>query len=656
MISITIAFAQEEKSYNYDKIFEYAEEAIYREDFETALENYTILAESGLNYGNRIFYKAELCSLLTKYQSKSLYEFLKYEEEMIKEDKFYFYWKGRVLMKKYRMEEANLSFKRFLKTRKYLSPEIKAEAKIWMNWVANAKEFMDNPEPYELHLLKKEINSEFAELSPVYFVQNQELLFLSNRGSNPNKFQIYHSKHLGKRKWSEPTALRELGLFDRENANIEVVAEDGRLFQFREEKGGDLFFSESIGGLNGWSYPQEFDSRITSTRLESHFFINEHEDRIIFASNVGSKKKPNLDLLESFKDPNTGNWSKPEPFTYIINTEFNEDSPYLSPDEKTLYFSSNGHGSMGGYDIFVSSFDESSKTWSEPQNMGFPLNSPEDESQFKLNPDQRSGYFSSNRLNTLGDFDIFFFWEAARINIEGLVVDAEQNKPVTDAKIYFRPYSYLDMYFVTEVGANGRYAMEMNIDDRFKVEIIKEGERIFEQDFAMQINEGQTRLEKNFYLGEESKVAPEEPVAAAAIRTDEPDRGVLTEELELEELGTKFRQSNKVSVKHIYFDFGTSHLKDESLNSLEILYRMMNEFQRVEIEIAGHTDSIGSDEANQSMSFQRANAVRGWLIDRGINPLRMIARGYGATRPLASNDDEAEGRELNRRIEIILIE
>ncbi|MEM6807512.1 MAG: hypothetical protein AAF696_39305, partial [Bacteroidota bacterium] len=307
---ISVSFAQD---YNYDRIFKYAEEALYREDFETALTNYQLLAESGLNYGNRIFYKAELCSLLTKYQSKSLYEFLKYEDEMIKEDKFYHYWKGRVLMGKYRMEEANISFKRFLKTRKYLSPEIKAEARTWMKWAANAKRYMDNPESYELHLLKRNINSEYAELSPVYFVKNQELLFLSNRGSDPDKFQIYHSNHTGEREWTEPTPLRELGLFNRNTANIEVVASDGKLFQFREEKGGDLFYSESVGDLKGWSYPKEFDSRITSTKLGSHFFINEHEDRIIFASNMGSKKKPNLDLLESFKDPNSGNWSKPEP-------------------------------------------------------------------------------------------------------------------------------------------------------------------------------------------------------------------------------------------------------------------------------------------------------------------------------------------------------
>lgn len=645
----SVSFAQD-----YDKIFELAEEALYREDFETALVNYEMLIESGLNYGNRIYYKAELCSLLTKYQSKPLDEFLKYEEEMTKEDKFYYYWKGRVLMRKYRMEEANQSFRRFLRTKAYLSPEIKQETRTWMKWVTNAKKFMDNPDSYEIHLLEADINSEYAELSPVYFVDNEELLFLSNRGADPNRFQIYHAIHEGERNWTSPTPLRELGVFTRDNANIEVVDEDGRLFQFRDEKGGDLYFSESVGDLKGWSYPQEFDSKVTSTKLGSHFFINEHEDRIIFASNTGSKKEPNLDLLESFKDPNTGDWSKPAPFTYVINSEFNEDSPYLTPDEQTLYFASDGHGSMGGYDIFMTTFDETSQTWSEPENVGFPLNSPEDELHFKMNPDQRSGYFTSNRLNTLGDFDIFFFWEISRIRMEGTVVDATTNEPVKDAQIIFRPYAYLDMYFASDIDDNGNYAANVNKDDVYKVEIMKDGIEIFEQDFEIHVKAGDV-FKKDFILGEESKVE-EKQIIAAAIRTDEPDRGVITEELELEELGTKFRRSNKVAVQHIYFDFGTSHLKDESLQSLQIIDRMMNEFPQLEIEIGGHTDNIGSIETNEWLSLERAKSIKQWLVDRGVSAARMIAKGYGATKPLATNDDEREGRELNRRIEIIVIE
>lgn len=642
---------------DFDKAFKDAEEALYSEDFETALTNYQKLVESGLNYGNRVFYKAELCSLLTKYQSKSLDSFLQYEEEMIQEDKFYYYWKGRVMLRKYRMDDAIESLRQFLRTKAYLSNEIKDEARQWINWASNAKQFLDNPDSYEIHLLDQGVNTEFAELSPVYFVENEELLFLSNRRSDPDKFQIYHTIHEGERKWSEPTLVYGLGEFSRETANIEVVDQDGRLFQFRPEKGGDLFFSEPTSDAKGWSAPEEFDSKVTSTRLGSHFFINEHEDRIIFASEVGNKKNPNLDLMQSFKDPETGNWSKPAPFTTVINSDFNEDSPYLSPDEKTLYFASDGHSSMGGYDIFKSEYNETSQTWSEPENMGFPLNSPEDEIHFKMNPGQKSGYFTSNRLNTLGDYDIFFFWEITKVNIEGRVVDAATNEPVTDAQIFFRPFEYLDMYFYSELSSDGKYATQIIADDSFRVEIKRGGQVLYEEVFEIHATDGaKTTHVKDFVLGEAAKVAPVPKVVQAAINTTEPDRGVVTEEMLLEELGTKFRVSNKVALQHIYFDFGTSHLTDASIPELTIMRDLLLRTPNLQVEIGGHTDDVGSEDVNKQLSRERAESVLNWLIAQGVPRNQMIAKGYGADKPLASNDDEKDGRELNRRIEILVIE
>lgn len=657
LISIFFLLVSESPAQDFDKVFKDAEEALYREDFETALTNYQQLVGSGLNYGNRVFYKAELCSLLTKFQSKPIQGFLQYEEEMLKEDKFFNYWKGRVMLRKYRMEDAIFSLREFLSQRVYLSDEIKQEARQWIMWATNAKNFMDNPDSYEIHLLDAGVNSEFAELSPVYFSENEELLFLSNRRADPDKYQIYHTVHEGERKWSKPEAVYGVGEFNRETANIEVVDEDGRLFQFRTEKGGDLFYSEPTGDRKGWTTPQEFDSRVTSTHLSSHFFINEHEDRIIFASDVGSKKKPNLNLMQSFKDPSSGNWSKPAPFTTVINSSFQEDSPYLSPDEKTLYFASDGHSSMGGYDIFKSEYDEGTQTWSDPENMGFPLNSPEDEIHFKMNPNQKSGYFTSNRLNTLGDYDIFFFWEINKIDIEGRVIDAETNQPVTDAEIYFRPYEYFDMYYYSELSSDGKYKTQITSDDTFQVEIKKDGVVLYEEVFEIHETDGlPTTHIKDFVLGEAAKVEPTPEIVQAEINTSEPDRGVVTEEMLLEELGTKFRVSNKVALQHVYFDIGTSHLTSESTPELVIIKNLLESNSSMRIEIAGHTDNVGSDEVNDRISLERAQSVVRWLTNNGVSGSRLVAKGYGAKQPLASNDDEIDGRELNRRIEVIVLE
>ena len=628
-----------------------AESAFYDEDFEEALFLYEDIISSYDKVDNKTLYRAEICSLLTKYPQKPLEGFLSFEETIGASDKFYNYWKGRILLRKYKMREANDAFTSFLKTDKYLSKEIKEEVKGWMNWLQQTKQVMDAPLAYELHHLENNINTTAAELSPVYFSEKKELLFVSNRDdSKKDDYFIYHSLHDQGRKWTDPQPLKNLGSFTRDNSNIEVVAEDGRLFQFRNKKKGDLFYSNPIEGIN-WSSPQEFDSKITSTHLSSHFFINEHEDRIIFATNMGTKRRKNLDLFESFRNAETGKWSKPQLFAYSINSELNEDSPYLSPDEKSLYFSSDGHESIGGYDVFVSHFDSVNQVWLEPVNLGFPINTPDDEFHFKLNPDQRSGYFTSNRLNTLGDYDIFFFWEIEKIKMEGRVVDVRTNSPVEDAEIFFRPYGYLDMYFYSSIDDRGKFSASINSDDIFKVEIVKDGLPIYQEDFEIHETGGlETTHIKDFYIGGTPSASEPEDVK------EEAGESQLSEQSQLTKLANKFRNTNTVVIQNIYFDIGTSQLTDQSVPILNSLKNVLLGKTSMRIEIAGHTDNVGGNQVNQELSMKRAERVLKWLVKNGVSRKRLIAKGYGSSQPLASNDDEKDGRELNRRIEIHVIE
>ena len=489
------------------KTYKDAEEAFYEEKFAEALEQYRAIQEIDPNYED-IQYKIEVCKLLSITQYEDMEQFNNYEEVMAKRDKFYYYWQGQILMKKYEFEEAIESLRKFIQLPEKKSDKIMEEVRRLANWAATTKRIMNNPGFYEIHLLEEGINTEKAELSPVYFSETEELMFLSNRDeSNSDQFQVYHTKHEGNRSWSKPTVLYNVGTFTRENSNIEVVAEDGRLFRFRTDKGGDLFFSEPTENKKDWSALQEFDSKISSTHLSSHFFINEHEDRIIFAKDVGSKKEPNLDLFQSYRNHKTDEWSNPALFATTINSEYNEDSPYLSSDEKTLYFASDGHETMGGYDIFKSEFDTTALTWSEPVNMGFPVNSPDDEIHFKLNKDQISGYFTSNRFHTIGDYDIFFFWKIHTVKIKGRVIDGPSGKPVTDARIFFRPVEYTDMYFFSPIDAKGQYEMVINADDVYKVEIKMNGNEVVSlDDFEIHSTGGgaSTTYLKDFYIGEVS--------------------------------------------------------------------------------------------------------------------------------------------------------
>ena len=647
------------------KLYNEAEETFYDEQFGEALTKYQAIQAIDSAYED-ILYKIEICKLLSITQYEDMGPFNDYEAEMGQKDKFYYYWQGRILMKEYEFEEALNSLRKFIQLPAKKSDEIMEEARRWANWATAAKKFMDNPMFYEIHLLEQNLNSKYAELSPVYFAENEELMFLSNRDeSKPDQFQIYHSRHEGSRAWSEPEVLYNVGTFTRETSNIEVVAEDGRLFQFRTDKGGDLFYSEPTDSKTGWSTPREFDSKISSTHLSSHFFINEHEDRIIFAKNVGSKKEPNLDLFQSYRDHETGDWSKPALFATTINSEYNEDSPYLSPDEKTLYFASDGHETMGGYDIFKSEFDSTTLTWSEPVNLGFPVNSPDDEIHFKLNNDQMSGYFTSNRLHTIGDYDIFFFWEIHTVKIKGRLIDGPTGKPITDARIFFRPVEYTDMYFFSATDSKGQYEMVINADDVYKVEVKMNNETIPLADFEIHSTGGaNTTYLKDFYVGDVPQRVPSatastsptstRPRVPVTNNTPPPTNRPRRPESKIQDLGRMNSSSDRAVVRNIYFDFGDTQVSSDSQPILRAILNKLNEYPQMRIEIAGHTDSVGDEDTNQWVSQKRADAVRNWLIQNGVSKDRMVAKGYGENQPLATNDNEREGRELNRRIEIIV--
>ncbi|MEQ9007248.1 MAG: OmpA family protein, partial [Ekhidna sp.] len=122
----------------------------------------------------------------------------------------------------------------------------------------------------------------------------------------------------------------------------------------------------------------------------------------------------------------------------------------------------------------------------------------------------------------------------------------------------------------------------------------------------------------------------------------------------IENLGKMNNTSDRAVVRNIYFDFGDTKVTDESLPVLRVILKRMNEYSQLNIEIAGHTDSIGDEQTNQWVSQKRAEAVKKWLVENGISENRILAKGYGETQPLATNDNEREGRELNRRIEFIV--
>lgn len=464
LISPVILHAQKEA-----RLYEKGEECLLSGQFDEA-KSYFAQAENENTAFRDLPYKLAITTLLTASgDDQPLTLLTSLEDPYAEQDDHFYYWLGQVLLRRYQLDDAIAAFEKFnLKNQNSGSKDEDSQA--MTEHIRKLRAFFDHPDDYEIRPLDSPVNSPSAEMSPVYFEQDGELLFTSNRGNDGEKsYHVYFCQYKADG-WTTPKEVTNLGAFSRANANVEVVNDDGKLFLFREDNGGDLYFSQP--SHDGWMVPAEFDARISNNNLASHFFINTHEDRILFAA---STERNGLDIYESFRDPKTGKWSRPAPFTATINSPYDEDSPYLTPDEKTLYFCSKRPDGIGGFDVYVSHFNATDYSWSIPQNLGWPINSPNDEFHFKMSSNQSSGYFISNRLHTQGDYDIYFFWHVEKVKIEGHIFDNSISRPLKNAEIRFHPSIYRDEYFTSPVDPNGHYSTTIIANEHFDVEIIQDG-------------------------------------------------------------------------------------------------------------------------------------------------------------------------------------
>ncbi len=390
-----------------EELVDEADYMLYMEDFHKAYELYMDLHKQ--YPGEESFmYHYEIAYQLSEGRGSDLTKLLNYESTAGENDKFYNYWLGRIYFYRYEFEESKARFNSFLEVKKFKSPAIINEARFYLRKIDRLIEKYAQNAKYDIIELGDEINSKYADISPAFYKNENELLFASARPlsqeDNGNTYRIFHSVR-SENGWTPVDDVKSLGTFTSKTAKVEVVSENGKLFIYRE-KSGDLNFSEPVN--KGWTVPREFDSKLKKSLVESHFFISDEEDHIFFASDKGGN---GLDIYESYLNKKTGEWSNPAPVLGSVNSDYDEDSPFLSHDGKYLYFSSNRPTSLGGFDVYRAKLDQSSRKWSKPENLGYPINTIDDEINFQVNEDGKSGYLSSKRLGSKGDYDIYYFQE-----------------------------------------------------------------------------------------------------------------------------------------------------------------------------------------------------------------------------------------------------
>lgn len=326
------------------------------------------------------------------------------------------------------------------------------------------------------------------------------------------------------------------------------------------------------------------------------------------------------DLYRTVREDD-GSWCAAVNMGPVVNSKGNEKSPFIHPDGQTLYYSSDGLMGVGGYDIFFTRLHED-HTVEKPQNLGYPINSPEDELGFFVSTDGAKGFFASNKFHGKGGWDLYSFdlYDAARpekvLFIKGTVRDESSAEPVK-AKIELRNLETRKIREIPLDTNTGKYVAVTSFKNDYVMTIKKEG-----------------------YVYESKYISRSDSAFTAPAQVD---------------VGIQPIEMNKsYRINDIYFAFNSSDLTEESKAVLEQLIEFLEFNSTLHIQIQGHTDNIGKDSDNLKLSENRAESVYTYLIGRNIAPDRLSFRGFGETDPMAPNDTD-EGRARNRRTCFVII-
>jgi outer membrane protein OmpA-like peptidoglycan-associated protein len=568
----------------------------------------------------------------------------------------------------------------------------------------NGKIYVATPGDYSIVNIGREINSEWEDYAPVLNENEDEIVFTSRRkddnlnenvdADNKPFEDIFIAKKNGA-SWSYAKNIGETVNTPYHGSSLALSADGNTLFIYKDENGGDIYYCE-LQPNGSWGEPMPLPGIINSSFEEKSITISKDEKTLYFASNrpggMGGATSKNTDIYQATKDKN-GEWSNVKNLGPTINTEFDEDGPFIDYDGVTLFFSSKGHKGMGGHDIYRSVYNQETGEWSEPENMGYPINTPDDDIYFVTTKDPQRAYYSSVRDDGLGYTDIY------RIIVPEGTKNAQAVAKKTDPVIKKEPDPVIIKDpdpvvtkdpdpVVTRIDPNENLITDNNLQKdpdtknnpkenlvvepkkeikpiRFRVSIIDvESQNPLNAKVRLQ------GLKDNVLV----KSIPSEPgIYEFEIVSNKPKDYRLTVELDgyifqnqkikidaastEEKTLTRTIELRRLTVgvtsilRNIYFDFDRATFKTDSYPELNKLEAMLRQNSNIIVEIGGHTDGVGSKEYNIFLSRKRAEAVKDYLTKKGIDTRRIKVVGYGKTKPLASNDDENDGRELNRRVE-----
>jgi outer membrane protein OmpA-like peptidoglycan-associated protein len=627
------------------------------EIYEKALE-YFLKAHHFNPENNMLNLRIGECYLATAFKTRAV-EYLEKAIRLNVPAREVYYLLGVAYQQNYRFDEALEQFGYY---RQVLSPQeaIRERSRIEQRMMEceNARKLVESPVRVFIDNPGSNINSEYDDYSAMLSVDGNTMYFTSRRpmGNKPKLDKIdqkyvenIHVSQLQGKQWQPAQPL--LGKVNTKTHEATAgISRDGRtLYVYRGDKGGDLF--ESYWEGDQFGKPKRMSSFFTSkgTQETSIVFTSDGQ-KAFFISNrpggLGGK-----DIWSSFRDEK-GRWSEPVNLGATVNTPFDEESLYLSPDNHTLYFSSQGHNTMGGYDIFKTEFRHGS--WTKPQNLGHPVNTPGDDLFFVMSPDGKTGFYSSMKPYGYGSSDIYMVTflgpekqpelPVVPVPLASIVRPLAHNLMEQQVEVIHIPMTILRGRILDDKEGNPLVAVLELYDNENEMLLAQFTSNAANGEYLISLPGGKNygiSVKADNFLFHSENINISESLVTREIIND-----IRLKKVEVGET---------IILNNIFFDTGAASLRAESYVELGILFRLMTENPSLKIEISGHTDNVGSAALNRRISEMRARAVVEFLIARGIASERLSYKGYGFERPIASNDSAA-GRQQNRRTEFEIIE
>ncbi len=570
----------------------------------------------------------------------------------------------------------------------------------------NGKRYVAVPMNYSIVNIGREINSEYDDYAPVLSEKEDEIVFTSRRkDDNLNQdvdidnlpFEdIFVAKKQGQ-KWSFAANIGSKINTPYHDSNLAISADGKLLFIVNDENGGDIYYCD-LQPDGTFGEPKPLPGGINSTFEEKSVSISKDESTLYFSSS-----RPGgyggIDIYKAVKN-SKGEWGNVKNLGSAINTQYDDDGPFIDYDGVTLFFSSKGHDGMGGFDIYRTTFDPAQNKWSEPVNLGYPINTPDNDVYFIASADTKRAYYSSVRDDGLGYLDIYVITAQEGIKNatprlekkeepvvavpppvkkDSVVAVVKKDPPKEEPKVEPKKEPVKEIpkteppppkkepvvvkkepvvvkkeikplkYVVSVIDAESKSPLTAKVRlsgqrDNIIVGSTNPNPGVYEfnvtnttaKDYRLAIE-----IDGYIFLNQNLKIEGASEKEKTVTRT-----------IEMRKIAV-----GVTSILHnLYFDYDKAKFKTESYTELNKLETMLRQNQTTKIEISGHTDSYGKWDYNKQLSQRRAEAVKDYLTKKGIDPRRIKAVGYGESKPLASNDDESDGRALNRRVEFKVLQ